>query len=55
MVLLGTSLATLGFCLFIIPGILILFFLSFIFPIVVIEKTGIIETMKKSYSVIKAN
>jgi hypothetical protein len=53
--LLGMFIATIGLVFFIIPGILVLFFLSFIYPIAIIEKTGIIETMKKSYTIIRAN
>lgn len=55
MTLFGMSIAVLGFLCFIIPGILILFFLSFIYPIAIVEKTSIIETMKQSYTLIKAN
>lgn len=53
--LIGIFISVIGFILFIIPGILVLFFLSFIYPIAIVEKTGIIETMKKSYSAIRAN
>lgn len=53
--LISVSIVSAGLFLFFIPGILALFFFSFIYPVAIIEKTGIIETIKKSYSAIKAN
>jgi len=55
MVLFGLFLACIGFCLLIIPGVLILFYLSFILPVMINENTGIIETMKRSRFLIKNN
>jgi hypothetical protein len=52
MLIVGT-LATLGFFFCIIPGIIVYLIFFVVFPVCVIEKRGIIETLQRSYELTK--